>query len=88
MCSNVRKEVKNPGRTVDETTMSAALHLEAHDPFAEARAKYRAELAGIVDELAQELEYQPGRFAAAARAGLVDETPETSELLVVARLFR
>jgi hypothetical protein len=67
--------------------MSAALSLDAHDPIAEARAKYRGELAGIVDELAQELDYTPGMFAPAARAGFVEETPETRDLLVAARLF-
>ena len=67
--------------------MSAALKYEAHDPHAEARAMYRAELAEIVDELAQELDYQPGGFARAARRGGVQETLETRDLLVTARLF-
>jgi hypothetical protein len=68
--------------------MSAPLPLEAYDPIAEARAKYRSELAGIVDELAQDLDYRPGAFAAAARAGVVEETPETRDLLIAARLLR
>jgi len=67
--------------------MSAALQLEAPDPYAKARQKYRAELSGILDELAQELDYDAGSFAAAARAGRVDETPETRDLLVAARLL-
>jgi hypothetical protein len=66
--------------------MSAALELEPRDPFAAARAKYRAELSGIVDELARDLGYEPGAFAAAARRGQVEETPETVELLVAAKL--
>ena len=67
--------------------MSAALKYEAHDPHAEARARYRAELAEIVDELAQDLDFDPGRFAVAARAGFVEETRETRDLLVAAQLF-
>jgi len=67
--------------------MSAALHLETHDPHAKARAKYRGELSEIVDELARELNYHPGSFARAARAGRVPETPETRDLLVAARLL-
>ena len=67
--------------------MSAALKYEAPDPHALARAKYRGELASIVDELAQELDYRPGAFAAGVRAGRVEETPETRDLLIAARLF-
>ena len=67
--------------------MSAALKYEPPHPNAKARAKYRAELASIVDELAQELDYRPGAFAAGARAGRIEQTPETHDLLVAARLF-
>ena len=66
--------------------MSAALEIEPHDPFAAARAKYRAEMSGVVDELARDLGYEPGAFAAAARRGAIEETPETVELLVAAKL--
>jgi hypothetical protein len=67
--------------------MSAALKYEAPDPHEQARAKYRAELASIVDELAEDLDYRPGAFAAAARRGRIAETRETRDLLVAARLF-
>jgi hypothetical protein len=66
--------------------MNAALRLEQYDPHTQARAKYRAELSGILDELAEGLDYRPGSFAKAAKAGRVADTPETHDLLVAARL--
>jgi hypothetical protein len=81
-----KEELKDLSGTADLLPMSAAPHLEAHDPVAAARAKYRAELAEIVNELADELGYSNGTFVQAARKGAVAVTEETSELVVAARL--
>jgi hypothetical protein len=66
--------------------MSAALRLEAHDPVAEARRKYRAELLEIVNELAGKLGYADGTFVQATRKGALSVTDETSELVIAARM--
>ncbi len=68
--------------------MAAVARVELRDPVAEARARYSRELLGIVEELAQPYGYEPGEFVDAARRSAVPETPETSELLVLAHVLR
>ena len=66
--------------------MNAAVHLEARDPAAAARKRYRAELLGIVEELASELGYKNGEFVKATRKGAMAVTDETNELVIAARM--
>jgi len=66
--------------------MKAIVHLEARDPIAAARKRYRAELLGIVEELATELGYENGEFVKATRKGALAVTDETNELVIAARI--
>ena len=68
--------------------MAAVARVELRDPVAEARARYRQELAGVLDELSEPLGYEPGDFAEKARRLAVQETPETADLLVLAHVLR
>jgi hypothetical protein len=66
--------------------MNAVVHLEARDPFAAARKRYRAELLEIVEELAAELGYETGEFVKATRKGAVAVTDKSNELVIAARI--